>query len=89
MMGKNYLSAVAILAIAAGVQWVSVPAYAATEQGEQRQEARDTKQTGRQGAREEKAECKAGDEKSRAECRQDKRDAKQESRETAREIKKD
>ena len=86
MMGKNYLSAVAILAIAAGVQWMSVPAYA-TEQGEQRREARDTKQTGRQDAREEKAECKAGDDKSRAECRQDKRDTKQESRDTARDIK--
>ena len=86
MMGKNYLSAVAILAIAAGVQWMSVPAYA-TEQGEQRREARDTKQTGRQDAREEKAECKAGDDKSRAECRQDKRGTKQESRDTARDIK--
>ena len=86
MMGKNYLSAVAILAIAAGVQWMSVPAYA-TEQGEQRREARDTKQTGRQDAREEKAECKAGDDKSRAECRQDKRDTQQESRDTARDIK--
>jgi len=86
MMGKNYLFAVAILAIAAGVQWMSVPAYA-TEQGEQRREARDTKQTGRQDAREEKAECKAGDDKSRAECRQDKRDTKQESRDTARDIK--
>ena len=86
MISKNYLTAAAILAIAAGVQWVSVPAYA-TEQGQQRQEARDTKQTGRQGAREEKAECKAGDEKSRAECRQDKRDTKQETRDTARDIK--
>ena len=86
MMGKNYLFAVAILAIAAGVQWMSVPAYA-TEQGEQRREARDTKQTGRQDAREEKAECKAGDDQSRAECRQDKRDTKQESRDTARDIK--
>jgi len=87
MMGKNYWTTVATLVIAAGVQWVSVPAYAATEQGAQRQEARETKQTGRQDAREEKAECKAGDDKSRAECRQDKRDTKQESRDTARDIK--
>ena len=87
MMGKNFLATVATLAIVAGVQWVSVPAYAATEQGAQRQQARETKQTGRQDAREEKAECKAGDEKSRAECRQDKRDTKQESREEGREIK--
>jgi len=87
MMGKNYLTILATLAIAAGVQSVSVPAYA-TEQGQQRQEARDTKQTGRQDAREEKAECKAGDDKSRAECRQEKRDTKQETRDTARDIKK-
>ena len=86
MISKNYLPAVATLAIAAGVQWVSVPTYA-TEQGQQRQEARDAKQDGRQGARDEKAECKAGDEKSRAECRQDKRGTKQESRDTARDIK--
>ena len=86
MIGKNYLTAVAILTIAAGVQWVSVPAYA-TEQGQQRQEARDTKQTGRQGAREEKAECKAGDEKSRAECRHEKRDTKQDARQDAKDIK--
>jgi hypothetical protein len=86
-MGMNKLTGVAILAIAAGVQWVSVPAYAATEQGEQRQDARDTRQNGRQGARVEKAECRAGDEKSRPECRQDKRDAKQESRGTAHDIK--
>lgn len=87
MMGKNYLTTVAALVIAASVQWVSVPAYAATEQGEQRQEARDTKQTGRQDARQEKAECKAGDDKSRVECRQEKRDTKQETRDTARDIK--
>ncbi len=86
MISKNYLPAVATLAIVAGVQWVSMPTYA-TEQSQQRQGARDTKQTGRQGAREAKAECKAGDEKSRAECRQDKRGTKQESRDTAREIK--
>ena len=86
MISKNYFTAVATLAIAAGVQRISVPAYA-TEQGQQRQEARDTKQTGRQGSREAKAECKAGDEKSRAECRQDKRGTKQESRDTARDIK--
>ncbi|MEF8719175.1 MAG: hypothetical protein V5B44_16215 [Candidatus Accumulibacter necessarius] len=87
MIGKNKFTAVAILAIAAGVQLMPGPAYA-TEQGQQRQEARDTKQTGRQDSREEKAACKAGDEKNRAECRQDKRDTKQDSRDTARDIKK-
>ena len=87
-MSKNFLATVATLVIAAGVQWVSVPAHAATEQGEQRQDARDTKQAGRQDARQEKAECKAGDDKNRAECRQEKRDTKQETRDTARDIKK-
>ena len=86
MIGKKSLTVVATLAIVAGAQLASMPTYA-TEQGEQRREARDTKQTGRQEAREEKAECRAGDEKSRAECRQDKRDTKQESRDTARDIK--
>jgi uncharacterized low-complexity protein len=86
MIIKKLSTAVAILAVAAGAQLVSVPADA-TEQSQQRQEARDTKQTGRQDARAEKAACMAGDEKTRPECRQDKRDAKQESRETARDIK--
>jgi len=31
MIGKNYLAVLATLAIASGVQWVSVPAYAAKE----------------------------------------------------------
>jgi hypothetical protein len=87
MIGKNYLAAIATLVITAGVQLGSLPAYA-TEQSEQRQDARDTKQTGRQDARQEKVECKAGDDKNRAECRQDKRDTKQETRDTARDIKK-
>ena len=78
--------AVSALVIAAGLQWTSVPAYA-TERGEERKDARDTKQTGREEAKEQKAECKAGDDKSRAECRQEKRDTKQEARESARDIK--
>lgn len=88
MIRKNYLTAVAILVITAGMQWASVPAYA-TEQSQQRKGARDTRQTGRQEARQQKAECRAGDEKSRAECRQEKRDTKQESREAARDIKRE
>ena len=86
MIRKMYVTAVAILAITAGVSGMSVPAFA-TEQGQQRKEARDTRQTGREEAREQKAECRAGDEKSRAECRREKRDTKQESREAARDIK--
>jgi hypothetical protein len=78
--------AVSALVITAGLLWTSVPAYA-TERGEERKDARDTKQTGREDAREQKAECKAGDDKSRAECRQEKRDTKQDARESARDIK--
>ena len=51
--------AVAVLVITAGPQWTLIPAYA-TERGEERKDARDTKQTGREEAREQKAECKAG-----------------------------
>lgn len=78
--------AVSALVMTAGLLWTSVPAYA-TERGEDRRDARDTKQTGREEAREQKAECKAGDDKSRSECRQEKRDTKQDSRESARDIK--
>jgi len=79
--------AVSVLVIPAGLQWTLVPAYA-TERGEERKEARDTKQAGREEARQQKAECKAGDEKSRAECRKEARETKQGARESARDIKK-
>jgi hypothetical protein len=78
--------AMSVLGITAGLQWASIPAYA-TERGEGRRDARDTRQEGREEARQQKAACKAGDEKSRAECRHEKRDSKQESREDARDIK--
>ena len=55
------------------------------ERRDDRQEVRDTRQTGRESARDAKQECKAGDEKTRAECRQDKRNTKQGAREDARE----
>ena len=86
MIRKHYLMALATLAIAAGMQWVSVPAYA-TEQGEQRREARDTRQEGRSTARQTKYDCRADNEKSNAQCRQDKRRSKQDTRRTARDIK--
>ena len=78
--------AVSVLVITAGLQWTPVPAYA-TERGEERKDARDTKQTGREEAKEQKAACKAGDDKSRAECRREKRDTKQDAREDAKDIK--
>jgi gas vesicle protein len=74
------------LAIAAGLLIAPATGYS-TQQGEERQESRDTKQTGRQDAREAKDECREGDDKSRAECRQEKRGAKQDTRDEARDIK--
>ena len=86
MIRKHFLMALATLVVAAGVQWVSVPAYA-TEQGEQRREARDTRQTGRSDARQTKHDCRKDNDKSNANCRQDKRSSKQDTRSTARDIK--
>ncbi|VVP21058.1 hypothetical protein [Pseudomonas fluorescens] len=86
MIRKHFLMALATLVIAAGVQWVPAPAYA-TEQGEQRREARDTRQTGRSDARQTKYDCRKDNDKSNADCRQDKRSSKQDTRSTARDIK--
>jgi hypothetical protein len=79
------------LALAAGTLTVATPGYSQTQGSERRddrQDSRDTKQTGRDDARDQKAECKKGDEKTRAECRQDKRDTKQDTRDAARDVKK-
>lgn len=78
--------AVSNLAIATALLIAPLTSYA-TEQGEQRQEARDIKQDARQGAKEAKAECREGEENTRAECRQDKRDTKQDARKEGRDIK--
>jgi len=86
MIRNHYLKALAMLLIAAGVQWVTLPAYA-TEQGQQRREARDTRQEGRSAARQTKDDCRRGNDKSNVECRQDKRSTKQDTRRTARDIK--
>jgi hypothetical protein len=86
MIRKHYLIALATLLIATGVQWVTLPAYA-TEQGQQRREARDTRQEGRSTARQTKDDCRKGNNKSNADCRQDKRSTKQDTRRTARDIK--
>jgi uncharacterized low-complexity protein len=58
----------------------------ATEQAEQRQEARDVRQDTRQEARDVKQECREGL-FGNADCRQEYRDSKQEGREEARDIK--
>jgi len=59
----------------------------ATEQVEQRHEARDVRQDTRSQARHDKRECKEDDEKSHHQCREDKRRAKQDGRQKARDIK--
>ncbi|WP_218138707.1 hypothetical protein [Nitrosomonas sp. Nm58] len=82
----SFQAVVSNLAIATALLIAPLTSYA-TEQGEQRREARDIKQDARQKARETKAECKAGDEKSRAECRQDKRETKQDARKEGQDIK--
>jgi hypothetical protein len=86
MNRKYYLKVLAMLILAAGVQWVTQPVYA-TEQGEQRREARDTRQDGRSTARQTKYDCRKDNDKSNAACRQDKRSTKQDTRRQARDIK--
>ena len=77
------LAAIAITALLAGT---TLTAYAATENAQERRDARDTKQTGRQDARAEKVDCRKDDNKSNAACRQDKRENKQDTREESREV---
>ena len=72
--------------VAAGLMLAAGPGFA-TEQAEQRRDARDVRQDTRQQARETKQDCRAEDQKSNPECRQDKRQTKEEGRETARDIK--
>ncbi|WP_245273451.1 hypothetical protein [Phyllobacterium sp. UNC302MFCol5.2] len=68
------------LVSSSGLSW-------ATEQSQQRQQARDTKQQARPAARQAKQDCRAADQKSNAACRQDKRSTKQDARQTGRAIK--
>jgi hypothetical protein len=69
-----------------GVIALPTAGYSQTQGMDQRQEVRDTKQTGREAARDAKDECLKGDEKSRAECREQKRKMKQDVREDARDV---
>ena len=59
----------------------------ATDQSQQRQQARDTRQQARPEARQTKQDCRAANQKSNAACRQDKRATKQDARKTGRSIK--
>jgi cell division protein FtsB len=85
-MKKQTMGIFGRVLVASGFLLVTGSVYA-TEQAQQRREARDTKQETRQEARETKADCRAEDQKNNAECRQEKRETKQEGREKARDIK--
>ena len=75
-----------VLVVAASLTLGALPG-SATEQGQQRQDARDTKQDARKDSRTEKVDCRQENNKSNAACRNDKRDTKQEGRKDARDIK--
>ena len=84
------LGSVVFFLVAAGLLISPAPVYSQTEGQERRddrQDARDVKQTGREDARAAKAACKEGDEKTRAECRKEKRDVKEGARDAAQDVK--
>jgi hypothetical protein len=76
----------AAIAIASGSLMVTTPGYAATDNAQERRDARDVKQDSRQGARKEKTDCRKADEKSNSECRQEKRSTKQTGRQDSRDV---
>ena len=86
MQSRKIWGRLPIALVAAGLLWVTGSVYA-TEQAQQRREARDTRQDARPEAREAKIDCRVADQKSNPECRQDKRETKQEGRQQARDIK--
>ncbi len=71
--------------VAAGLLLSTAPGFA-TENADERRDARDTKQDAKQTARKEKVDCKKADQKNNAQCRQDKRDTKQEGRKDSRDV---
>ena len=71
--------------VASGFLMATTAGYA-TENAQERRDARDTKQDTRQDSRKEKVNCKAANQKNNAECRQDKRDTKQSGRQESRDV---
>ena len=71
--------------VAAGLLLAIPPAFA-TENADERRDARDTKQDAKQTARKEEVDCKAANQKNNAQCRQGKRDTKQEGRQDSRDV---
>jgi hypothetical protein len=73
------------VAIASGLLMVTASGYA-TENAQERRDARDVKQDTRQDARSEKVDCRQANQKNNAQCRQDKRDTKQDGRQESRDV---
>jgi hypothetical protein len=84
---SGFLMAASAALITTGFLMMSGPGYAATQNADERRDARDTRQDTRQGSRKEKVDCRKADQKSNSECRQENRDNKQEGRKAARDIK--
>ena len=82
---RRLLLSIPALLLGASTLLVIGPAIA-TEQSQDRQDARDIKQDTRSESREAKVDCRQADQQSNPECRQDKRDAKQDGRESARDT---
>ncbi len=87
MNGRNsWFGTVAkAVVIASGCLMLTTPGYA-TENAQERRDARDTKQDSRQDSRKQKVDCKAANQKNNSQCRQDKRDTKQSGREESRDV---
>jgi len=81
-----YRITASVVLLAASSLLLHSPARA-TDQADQRRDARDTRQDTRQDSRKEKVDCRKEDNKSNAACRQENRDNKQEGRKDARDIK--
>jgi hypothetical protein len=85
---RSTISGALIRTVLAGACLAALPVTSyATEQGEQRRDARDTRQDARQDSRDAKVDCRRADQKNNAQCRQDKRNTKQDARKDARDIK--
>jgi len=82
---RSFWAVAKSLVIASGFLMLTTPGYA-TENAEERRDARDTKQDTRQDSRKQKVDCKAANQKNNAQCRQDKRDTKQGGRQESRDV---
>ena len=72
--------------IALGLLMMTTPGYAATENANERRDARDTKQDTRKDSRSQKVDCKQANQKNNSQCRQDKRNTKQTGRQDSRDV---